>query len=285
MKRHLTERELIEYRFRLASDDQVSTSAEHLAGCAGCRERLEQLNQKFAALDLLREDMHPSEELISQAVEQAGQPAPTKVVAFNKYRWIGAVAAVLAVGLVILIGSLTQERPTQREYTRGSKPQERALREELKSLREAEEGPEVLMVAKRFDREGDVTLGEALAPTDAARQTPAVPPAIDAGGAGKDPYSTITSRTAQEPVPEQPSLALEPGLATDKAEVAAGTKPVQESVLDQKLERVEVRFEDAPEYGERLAGIAAGNVADEAIFQQPPFAPASAIELVTLPRR
>jgi len=54
MRDHLTERDLIEYRFRLNSDTQVSRAAEHLSGCAECRERLQQLNRKFAALDLLR---------------------------------------------------------------------------------------------------------------------------------------------------------------------------------------------------------------------------------------
>ena len=122
MKRHLTERELIEYRFRLSSDDQVSTSVEHLVDCAECRERLEKLNRKFAALDLLREDINAPEELISQAVEQAKQPAPRKVIAFSKYRWVGAAAAVLVVGFVILIGSLTKEGPTQQEQGFVKKP-------------------------------------------------------------------------------------------------------------------------------------------------------------------
>jgi hypothetical protein len=285
MKRHLTERELIEYRFRLTSDDQVSTSAEHLAGCAGCRERLEQLNRKFAALDLLREDIHASEGLVSQAVEQAKRPVRTKVPAFNRYRWIGAVAAVLVAGFVVLIGSLTQERPTQREYARGSKPQGRPVRRELKSLLEAEEGSDVRMVAKRLDNERAVEVGDALAPTDAAKQIPAAPPVMDSSGAGKDLYSTAPSEPVQEPMPEQFSFGREPGLALEKAEVTAGAKPVRESMLDEKLERVEVRLEDAPEYSARLAGIAAGEVAKEDVSEQPPFAPASAIELVTLPRR
>ncbi len=55
MKPHLTERELIEYEFKLASDTGVEKAAEHLAGCRQCREYLEQLKRKFAALDLLRE--------------------------------------------------------------------------------------------------------------------------------------------------------------------------------------------------------------------------------------
>jgi anti-sigma factor RsiW len=122
MKHHLTEQELIEYQFKLASDFRMEEIAEHLAGCAECRKRLEQLSQKFAALDLLRDEVKVSEDLISQVIEQARQPASAKVVPFvSKYPWIGAVAAMLVVGFVLLIGSLTEEKPTQREFARGPK--------------------------------------------------------------------------------------------------------------------------------------------------------------------
>jgi len=84
MENHLTENELIEYRFGLSSQEQQSISSEHLAGCAECREHLEQLIKKFAALDLLREDTHVPEELISEVLQQAGQPARGKVVPFYK---------------------------------------------------------------------------------------------------------------------------------------------------------------------------------------------------------
>ena len=275
MKRHLTEQELIEYQFKLASENQVSTSAGHLAGCAECRERLEQLSQKFAALDLLREDIEVPEELISQVVEQARRPAPAKVVPFiRKYPWIGAVAAVLVVGFVLLIGSLTGEKPTQREHARVSKPKARELHEELKSLPEAEEGSEVLIVARRFNKEGDVALREALAETDVSKETLAVPPAIDVSGTGKDLYSTTRSRTAQKP-----------GLTTEKTEVTTRLKLVKEPILDQKLQDLGVEFEGVPEDSDRFAGITAGEISIEEIPLRPPFAPASAIELVTLPRR
>ncbi len=115
MKRHLTEEELIEYQFKLASDEQAVGSAEHLAGCAECRERLEQLNQKFAALDLLAEDIPASEELISQTIAQAKRPASRKVVPFGKYHWLGTAAAVLVVGLALLIGNLNKQADTSRE--------------------------------------------------------------------------------------------------------------------------------------------------------------------------
>jgi anti-sigma factor RsiW len=70
MENHLTENELIEYQFKLGTQEEQEASSKHLAGCAECRERLEKLIKKFAALDLLRADAHVSEELISQVLEQ-----------------------------------------------------------------------------------------------------------------------------------------------------------------------------------------------------------------------
>ncbi|NIO40128.1 MAG: hypothetical protein GTO41_08000, partial [Burkholderiales bacterium] len=57
MKPHLSERELIEYEFKLASDIGAERAAGHLAECRRCREYLEQLKRKFAALDLLSEEV------------------------------------------------------------------------------------------------------------------------------------------------------------------------------------------------------------------------------------
>ena len=111
MKRHLTEEELIQRKFRLASDEQDAEYAEHLAGCAECRERLEQLGQKFAALDLLREDVPASEELISQAIARAQRPASRRIVPFGKFHWITTAAAVLVLGLTFLIGNLADRQP------------------------------------------------------------------------------------------------------------------------------------------------------------------------------
>ena len=224
MNRHLTERELIEYQFKLASDRQVGETAEHLSGCAECREHLKQLNRKFAALDLLREDIHVSEGLISQVVEQAKQPAPRKTVMFSKYPWIGAAAAVLVVGFALLIGSLIDKRPQQREFVRGPKSEEERLHEEIESLPQVEEGSEMLMVAKGHS------------------EGMAVPPVAD--------------------------------LHTEDAagRILAMDMP-KERALTQEYS-----------YGVESIG-GARKVKAEQISEQPPFAPASAIELVVLPRR
>jgi len=189
MKRHLTERELIEYQFKLASDVRMKQTAEHLDRCAQCRENLERLAKKFAALDLLREGAKVSEDLISQVMEQAGHPIRTGIVPFRKRAWISA-AAVLLVGLLLLANHLGQERTKQREVTKELLP----VVEEMK-----------------LEEKGDYYVS----------------------GTEKEAAAVAEGQT-------------EDRIIADKAVIA---------------------------------------MPERAIPEQPPFAPASAIELVTLPRR
>jgi len=51
MKNHLTEQELIEYQFKLASDIQSEEISKHLESCAQCREQLEHLKRKFVCFN------------------------------------------------------------------------------------------------------------------------------------------------------------------------------------------------------------------------------------------
>jgi hypothetical protein len=118
MENHLTENELIEYQFKLGTQEEQEASSKHLAGCAECRERLEKLIKKFAALDLLRADAHVSEELISQVLEQAKQPARQKVIPLYKSPWLGAVAAVLVAGFMLLMSHLNTDQPTRRQFVK-----------------------------------------------------------------------------------------------------------------------------------------------------------------------
>ncbi len=124
MKRHIKERELIEYQFKLASDIQSERIAEHLQSCAQCREQLEKLKRRFAALDLLSGDTKISEDLISQVIEQAKERPHVKRGA--KYLappfrrglpWIGAAAAVLLVGL-LLFAHLNKQIASRREMAK-----------------------------------------------------------------------------------------------------------------------------------------------------------------------
>jgi hypothetical protein len=117
MEKHLTEQELIEYQFKLAPDtdrgrDALDAIAGHLESCAQCREQLEKLKRKFAALDLLREKTEVSEELISQVIEQAKKSAPAKIFFLRKPVWAG-IAAVLLLGLVLITNTSKERKKTE----------------------------------------------------------------------------------------------------------------------------------------------------------------------------
>ena len=279
MKRHLTERELIEYRFKLASEKRLGAIGEHLAGCAECLKRLRALNNKFAALELLAEDIHVSEEMISQAAEQARRPVAAKVVRFSRSRWASATAAVLAVGLIILIGSLNDKEPRQPESVRGAKSERRTSHEALRSLPEGEEASDVLVVAKESGTKRDAATGMVTAEPQTHTRVPAATPPMDQSSSAKYRYSDSRSQVAQEPAAQKPSVARQRGPATEKTELAAGTELAKKLVSDQELQRSDTDTKGLPEFGRTLDGIAEGHAAAaEPISEQAPFAPASAIE-------
>ena len=254
MKRHLTEKELIEYRFRLAPDEQAGASAEHVAGCAECRERLEQLDRKFAALDLLREDVHASEELIAQVMDQTKGAARAKVVPFFRLRWIGAVAAVLIVGFVVFFNNMPALHKARfagekSEVADSARPKGPPGEQRVERMRRSIPAVEALTESKgRPMPTGD-------APTEA-------PVAVVAGAKVKE--MTVVDLDAEEA--ESEALAF----AMPKEGKAVG-RVVGEPVVPQLQSTKPAVVADA--YG------------TEFIPEQPPFAPASAIELVTLPRR
>ena len=286
MEHHLTERELIEYRFRLTSDERLSSAGEHLAGCDACRGRLEQLSRKFASLDLLREDVQVSQELISQVLEQAEDDGrrrmddgrlvsrPSFLVPRLSFRWVSAVAAVLLVGFVVLIGSLTQKRPAKQEFAKGPELRQTTLNgqlrlqpdadkgepemvamskpipatEEPKALLEAEEGSKVLTAAKPSSADVETRPVEALAPADTKADTYA-----------------MAAQKPEAPVGEELGEATVGGARPSVEGRVAGETPAI-----QGRDALATRGQDGRDTG---------------IAEQPPFAPASAIELVTLPRR
>jgi hypothetical protein len=253
MKRHLTEKELIEYRFRLASDDEVAAWAEHIARCAECRERLERLSRKFAALDLLKEDVHASEELIAKVVEQARGAAKTKVVPLRALRWVGAVAAVLVVGFVLFMGGLTEKKEAAR-FAAAPKPEESELTRQS-TAPEDTRGKSVGRIVAQGSVKG----------TDASS---AAGPGANKSDAMKYTISASSRRTPKSGV-SQPTKSAETLAARRSASGVAALQPVKNMA----------EGASSLTLGETLRDTE-GNATS-----QPPFAPASAIELVTLPRR
>jgi hypothetical protein len=108
MKAHLTERELIEYQFKLVPEARIGQAEQHLEACSECRQSLERMKNRFAALDLLRADVEISEDLISRVVEHAGRPVATKKIWLRGPVWIGTAAAVLLMGSLLLVSVLQE---------------------------------------------------------------------------------------------------------------------------------------------------------------------------------
>jgi len=120
MKRHLTEQELIEYRFKLASDAETKEASMHLEACERCRAELEGLQRKFASLDLLREEITVSEDLVSQVIEQAAEPRRIKLAAPKKLpAWAGAAAAVLIVGVLLMVANRPEKAERGERFVKG----------------------------------------------------------------------------------------------------------------------------------------------------------------------
>ncbi len=200
MKRHLTEQELIEYQFKLASDDQMKETAGHLEGCRECREHLDKLQLKFSSLDLLREEATVSEDLISSVIEQAKKPARKRTILLRKPAWLSA-AAVLVVGLLLLAVQLNKD---------------------------------------------DVVICDVI----------------------EEPISvTKGMRTVSE------------------RDVATADRPAPTGARSRENGKDMMRFAAAPKQEKAVMDFAISKPKETAIAEKPPFAPASAIELVTLPRR
>lgn len=209
MKRHLTEKELIEYQFKLASDAGMKEAAGHIEGCGQCRENLEKLQRKYAALDLLGGKAEISEDLISSVTEQARRPVVKKIAWFKKPVWMSSAAAVIVVGLVLVANQLGEDRAKQREAAQHTAP-----------------------LTDKMEFRSDESIA----------------PMMEMEAASK-PEINQSRAVEKSDMPRRATLAI------------------------------------APKKGTADMYAAKGKASDEAISEQPPFAPASAIELVTLPRR
>ena len=181
MKNHLTERELIEYQFKLAPDIRMNEAAEHLQGCGECREHLEKLQRKFAALDLLSEEAKISEDLISRVVEQASKPVRTRIVWFKKYAWLSSAAAVLLVGILLVTTQLSKDGTKKREVAKGPIP----VAEEMEPASKQE-----------------ITLDESVDKDAVRKRTFAMAPKEK----GTDRYAAF-DETAESAITEQPPFA------------------------------------------------------------------------------
>ena len=103
MTEHLTEQELIDFAYELASEQAMQSARAHLAGCESCRGAMESLKRKFAALDLLRDEIKPSPELIERAAHVAAVP-PSGTISLPRYMfWFSGLAAAVVIGCTLLL--------------------------------------------------------------------------------------------------------------------------------------------------------------------------------------
>jgi hypothetical protein len=233
MNAHLTEQQLIDYQFKLASDAAIEEARVHLEACEACRLRLQALMRKFATLDLLRDEITASEALVSQTARNAVARPARKIISLPPVAWLGATAAALVVGFaLLLVSDYAQRHPPEKYATNApAQPEEAlALRPEAKSTGE----PEQLVAA---------------------------------GASLKD------EKASSLPAPAQPPMTLAP-----TAHPAPGGSLKAKGLGDGSF---------AFGQGHRQAALDDATRATQldAIEEKPPFAPASAIELVVLPRR
>ncbi|MBN1506250.1 MAG: DUF4139 domain-containing protein [Sedimentisphaerales bacterium] len=224
MNDHLTQQQLIDYQFKLASDAGMEEARAHLDQCDACRRRLAELNRTFDALDLLRGEMKSSDALIARTVENAAKPRRAKAIFLLRMPWLGAAAAAIVVGVALFMVS-----------NLGPQGEPKGILTAITS--KLEEAP--AQTAERSVTSDARRVGLVPLEPERAGLEPAPTDALAAAGRGAKAKGPVHSVPARAPVETQ-YLASPPNAAT--------------SALDTAQE-------------------------------PPPFAPASAIELVVLPRR
>ncbi len=125
-KNHLTEKDLIEYQFKLASQEQIEKAAKHLRECEKCRRLNERLEAKFSSLELLREEPQLNEELVSRVLVdiKTSRRAKLKSRKFKTSAWMGAAAALLLVASLLVISEIKEQgRSKLKEGLRIDRPQ------------------------------------------------------------------------------------------------------------------------------------------------------------------
>ncbi len=167
MNRHLTKDELIKYQFDLLEQDEKTSAAEHLAQCSECQAELENLQDKFSALDLLSNEAMLGEELIVSTAAQAKSPAKPKMILFVRAAWLGAAAM-----LIVAAGVIVTQLPKQREKTKTTTVARGDEAKEMENLKFNDErslghrakgtmymGKEVSL-GTTFARDGDIAIDE-----------------------------------------------------------------------------------------------------------------------------
>jgi hypothetical protein len=247
MNQHLTDQQLIDYQFDLASEADAKEARSHLEKCDACRRRLHELGRKLNALDLIRDDVKASRELLSETIHNAKRAGRWRRLLLHRLPWAGAVAAAVIVGIALLAVP-DRGRKNAQEFSMAV-PQSSTETGAAKSA--AEDVPMVAMAPSPGGRAKTESLGDSfVAEAQDHRQ---------AAFGGATQTSADGSLSADRMVRSVPVRAYLQPMGSEKI--------TPDGVTTNAL------------------AATPRTTQPDAIDEQPPFAPASAIELVVLPRR
>ncbi len=93
----------MDHRFELDSTEARRAAETHLEGCADCRRKLDLVSRKFAALDLLRAEVHAQPALVAAALSCVKSAQPPARHRFRKGWFYAALAAAAAIVVALAL--------------------------------------------------------------------------------------------------------------------------------------------------------------------------------------
>jgi hypothetical protein len=248
MNEHLTDQHLIDYQYDLASEADSKDARTHLEKCETCRRRLHELGRKLNALELIRDDVKASPALLSETIHKAQRAGRWRKFLLYRLPWMGSVAAAVIVGIALLAVPDRGRKNIQGFSTNAQAPMETLAAEGT--------AKDVPMMAMAPSPGGGVK---------AERLDDATQMSAD---------SSLTADGMVRSVPARANPQMPPGVAANAAGGSLKAKGLGDGLLGQVQNDRQAAVDDA-----------ARRMLSGQIDEQPPFAPASAIELVVLPRR
>ena len=276
--KHLSEEQLIKYQFRLLEGSEAADVADHLAGCATCRELLGTLQRKFAPLELLREAPGASEALVARTLAELGRAGSVRRPWYRQRYWLGAAACLLAAlagwaayeqfGKPASLPPVEQQVASRSHVADGGSPDgidaPRSVGEEQHgAAADQPAGTDELLVAQ----------------AEGAQQEPMMMPPTEHK---MTPGVTHRAAVESERLAEQDAGRKPTTWQGDPPALLGSSEP-------DKMVATPNHGQDAHATKKRITGRMPmpheERGQDALATERPPFAPASNIELVTLPRR